>query len=45
LTWLIVRINDFGWIGMAVIAVVAISLAIINRKRILKEAHEMEQKA
>ncbi len=45
LTWLIVRINDFGWIGMAVIAVVAISLAIINRKRILKEAREIKQQA
>lgn len=43
LTWAIVRLNDLGTIGMIVIAVVAVGLALINRKRILKEAKELKQ--
>lgn len=43
LTWAIVRLNDFGWIGMVIVAVVAVGLALINRKRILKEAAELKQ--
>ena len=43
LTWVIVRLNDFGWIGMGIVAVVAIGLALINRNRILKEAKELKQ--
>lgn len=43
LTWAIVRLNDFGWIGMGIVAVVAIGLAVINRSRILKEAKELKQ--
>ncbi|MGF7429505.1 PTS galactitol transporter subunit IIC [Thermoanaerobacterium thermosaccharolyticum] len=35
LTWLIVRLNTFGWVGMGIIAVIALGLALINRKRIL----------
>lgn len=41
LTWLIVRLNDFGYIGIAILTVIAIGLAIMNRNRILKEAAEM----
>lgn len=40
LTWAIVRLNDFGWIGMGIVAVIALGLALINRNRILKEARE-----
>lgn len=43
LTWAIVRLNDFGWIGMGIVAVVALGLALINRNRILKEARELKQ--
>ncbi|MDF2880693.1 MAG: sugar transporter subunit [Clostridiaceae bacterium] len=42
LTWAIVRLNNFGWIGMGIVAVVAIALALINRRRILKEALELK---
>lgn len=42
LTWVIVRLNDFGWIGMGIVAVVAIGLALMNRKRIIKEAEELK---
>jgi len=43
LTWAIVRLNDLGWIGMGIVAVVAIGLALLNRKRIIKEAAELKQ--
>lgn len=43
LTWAIVRLNDFGWIGMGIVAVIAVGLALINRNRILKEARELKQ--
>jgi PTS system galactitol-specific IIC component len=43
LTWAIVRLNDFGWIGMSIVAVVAIGLALINRKRILKEVTALKE--
>ena len=42
LTWAIVRLNNFGWAGMAIVAVVALALALINRKRIAKEAKELK---
>ncbi|MFA6941882.1 MAG: PTS transporter subunit IIC [Clostridiaceae bacterium] len=42
LTWAIVRLNDLGTIGMVIIAVVAIGLALMNRRRILKEAAELK---
>lgn len=42
LTWAIVRLNDFGWIGMGIVAVVAVALALINRRRIIKEAKELK---
>ena len=42
LTWFIVRVGSFmNGIGMVVIAVLAIVLAVWNRKRILKEAAEL----
>lgn len=44
LTWVITRLNGwFGYIGAAIVAVVAIVLAIWNRGRILKEAAEMHK--
>ncbi|WP_010233146.1 PTS galactitol transporter subunit IIC [Clostridium arbusti] len=43
LTWVIVRLNNFGWIGMGIVAVIAVGLALINRRRILKEAIELNQ--
>lgn len=42
LTWAIVRLNNFGWIGMGIVAIVAVVLAVINRRRILKEAVELK---
>jgi len=42
LTWAIVRLNNFGWAGMAVVAVIAVGLAVVNRSRILKEAKELK---
>ena len=42
LTWAIVRLNNFGWIGMGIVAVIAVALALINRRRILKEALELK---
>lgn len=38
LTWIIVRLNDFGMIGLGVLVVVAAGLAVMNRNRIIKEA-------
>lgn len=38
LTWVIVRLHDFGAIGTAIAAVVAGAMAIWNRSRIKKEA-------
>lgn len=43
LTWAIVRLNNLGWIGMGIVAVVALALAVINRRRIQKEAAELKQ--
>jgi len=38
LTWIIVRLNDFGMIGLGALLVVAAGLAVMNRNRIIKEA-------
>lgn len=38
MSWVMVRITEIGWIGVAILAVVAIAMAIWNRRRILKEA-------
>lgn len=43
LTWVIVRLNNLGWLGMSIVAVAALALALINRSRILKEAKELKQ--
>lgn len=46
LTWIIVRLHNFSYIGTAIVAVVAAGLAFMNRKRIMKEAailHNSEQ--
>lgn len=38
MTWILVRINEFGYIGLGISALVAVLLALWNRKRIMKEA-------
>lgn len=38
LTWIIVRLHDFGYIGTAITGAVAVAMAIWNRMRIKKEA-------
>jgi PTS system galactitol-specific IIC component len=40
LTWIIVRLHNFGYIGTAICAIAAVALAIWNRRRIEKEAAE-----
>lgn len=43
LTWAMVRLADFQWIGIAVIAVIGIGLAIWNRTKIMKENAELRR--
>lgn len=43
LTWIIVKLNEFGIVGVIIFAVVALGLAFINRNRILKEAQEIHK--
>lgn len=44
LTWVITRLNGWlGYIGAAIVAVVAIGMAVWNRARILKEAKAMHE--
>lgn len=44
LTWVIVRVGTFlNGAGMAIIAILAIGLAVWNRKRIVKEAAELHE--
>jgi len=38
LTWAMVKLGGLGWIGVAIMAVIAVVLAIWNRKCIIKEA-------
>lgn len=38
LTWIIVRLHDFGYIGTAIATAVALAMAMWNRMRIKKEA-------
>ncbi|GHV86581.1 PTS galactitol transporter subunit IIC [Spirochaetia bacterium] len=38
LTWAIVRLHNFGYIGTGIVALIAAGLAVINRSRIIKEA-------
>jgi PTS system galactitol-specific IIC component len=38
LTWAIVRLHNFGYIGTGIVTVIAAALAVINRTRIVKEA-------
>lgn len=37
LTWAFFRVSGLGWIGIGLIAVVAVAMAVINRRKILKE--------
>ena len=41
LTWIIVRLNGLGMVGVAISAAIALAMAIWNRARIKKEALEM----
>ena len=42
LTWAITRLNWINpFVGIAVVGVIAVGLALMNRKKILKEAAEM----
>lgn len=43
LTWIIVRLHNFGIIGTAIVAVIALGLAFWNRARIIKEAKILHQ--
>lgn len=44
LTWVIVRLNGYlGYIGTAIVAVIAGGMAFWNRARILKEAKAMHE--
>lgn len=45
LTWILVQAHSIGIIGIIVAAVIVLGLALMNRKRILKEAQEMHTKA
>lgn len=41
MSWAIVRLHSFGWIGTGILGVIAIAMAVWNRSRILKEAREL----
>lgn len=41
LSWILVKAHELGIIGVAVAVVIALALAVWNRKRILKQAAEM----
>lgn len=43
LTWAIVRLNGIGKFGMIIVAVIAVVLAVLNRKRIIKEAAQLNE--
>ena len=46
LTWAITRLHGINFaVGIAVVGVIAVGLALINRKKIMKEAAEMHQNA
>ena len=46
LTWAITRLNGLNpLIGIAVVGVIAVAMALVNRKKILKEAAEMHAAA
>ncbi|MDO5146026.1 MAG: PTS transporter subunit IIC [Eubacteriales bacterium] len=45
LSWILVKANNFGMIGMIVAVVVAVALAVWNRQRILKEASKLHTQA
>lgn len=41
MSWAMVRTTEFGWIGVAIMAIIALGMSIWNRQRILKEAKEL----
>lgn len=42
LSWALVRANEFGLVGIIILGVIAIGLAVWNRRRIIKEAKELQ---
>ena len=43
LSWAFVEVNRIGIVGVAIAAVISLALAVMNRKRILREAAEAHQ--
>lgn len=43
LSWILIRANEFGVFGVIILGLVAVSMAVWNRKRIKKEAASIEQ--
>lgn len=43
LTWIIVRLFEFEWLGVGAVGAISIVMAIWNRNRILKEAEEIRK--
>lgn len=41
MSWAMVRTSEWGWIGVAILAVIAIGMSIWNRRRILEEAKQL----
>lgn len=44
MTWGMVRTSEFGWIGVAILAIISLGLAVWNRNRIIKETEELNHK-
>lgn len=45
LTWILVKAYEFRVAGLAIMAVLSIGLALLNRRRILKEAAQLHQES
>lgn len=45
LSWVLVKAHSMGVIGIVIAVVIALGLAVVNRKRILKEAKELHEQA
>lgn len=43
MSWAMVRATELGWIGVGILAVVAIGLSVWNRRRILEEAKALRE--
>ncbi|MDD3186285.1 MAG: PTS sugar transporter subunit IIC [Anaerostipes sp.] len=45
LSWVLVKAHSMGVVGIVIAVVIALGLAVVNRKRILKEAKELHEQA